>query len=342
MSLFSAEGMWVLLGIALTVYALSGGADFGSGVWDLLAPRRHKDKTRTYIEHAIGPIWEANHVWLIFLIVLSFTAFPRAYAVVSVAFHIPLLVALFGIVLRGAAFVFRSYGLSRSRVQARWSLVFAAGSVLGPFALGTTLGGMSSGDVRVEGSRVVSGLTAGWTTAFALGTGVFALVLFALLAAVYLAHRARRADEVELAEAFRRRALMTEGVAGAVAAFVLWRAKIDAPVLFDRLWSEVWALPLQGATAVCALVVVIALYKRQYAIARGAVIAQVALVILGWGAAMGGAIVLPDVTLANAGTRPETLAALAWPLGLGTLALIPALVFLFSVFERHSKERVSS
>ncbi len=339
MTLFSAEGMWVLLGIALTVYALSGGADFGSGVWDLLAPRRHKDKTRSHIEHAIGPIWEANHVWLIFIIVLSFTAFPRAYAVVSVAFHIPLLIALFGIVLRGAAFVFRSYGLSRSKVQARWSLVFAAGSVLGPVALGTTLGGMSSGDVRVKGSQVVSGLNAGWTTPFALGTGVFALVLFALLAAVYLAHRAQRSNEVELAEAFRRRALATEGVAGAIAAFVLWRANVDAPVLFERLWSEPWALPLQGATAACATVVVIALFTRRYLVARGAVMAQVALVIVGWGAAMGGAIVLPDVTLANAGTRPETLAALALPLGLGTLALIPALAFLFSVFERHAQEQ---
>lgn len=337
--MITAEMMWWAMGAILILYALTGGADFGGGVWDLLARKKERSVVRAHIEHAIGPIWEANHVWLIFLIVVSFTVFPRAYSVVSVAFHIPLLIALFGIILRGASFVFRSYGMWNQEAQRGWGIAFGAGSVVTPVALGITLAGMSSGQVQVSGRMVTSVPTAGWVSAFAVVVGLFALALFSLLAAVHLAGRARRDQQLDLATYFERRALAAEVVAGFLAAAALWRASVDAPLLFDGLWDRAWTLPLHVATAAAALAVVAGVLTRRSLLMRGAAMVQVALVVIGWGAAMDGAIVLGAVTLENAGTRPETLDAVVLPLGIGSALLVPALLWLFSVFERPKPER---
>src|SRR5262245_53745272 len=114
--------------ISLILYALLGGADFGGGMWDLLASGERARKQRAAIAEAIGPIWEANHVWLILVIVLLFTAFPRAFAVMMTALHIPIAAMLLGIVLRGTTFVFRSYDSKADDVQRRWGTVFGISS----------------------------------------------------------------------------------------------------------------------------------------------------------------------------------------------------------------------
>src|SRR5215211_2274038 len=163
---------------SLILYALMGGADFGGGVWDSCARGPRAERQRKIIADAIAPIWEANHVWLILVIVLLFTAFPRAFAAMMTALHIPLTAMLVGIVLRGSAFVFRKYDMKDDHVQRRWSFVFGVSSVLTPLLQGVCLGALASGAIGVVDGQVVTGFFAGWTGGFAVACGVFAVGLF--------------------------------------------------------------------------------------------------------------------------------------------------------------------
>src|SRR6266478_1747537 len=173
----------VFILLSLIIFALMGGADFGGGMWDLLAFGPRAKRQREIIADAIAPIWEANHVWLILVIVLLFTGFPRAFAAMMTALNIPMTVMLLGIVLRGSAFVFRKYDVKDER---RWSTVFGVASFFTPFFQRVILGALTTGLIRVEQGRVLTGFMAGWLTSFALSCGVFALGLFAFLAATYL------------------------------------------------------------------------------------------------------------------------------------------------------------
>lgn len=323
----SPELYYALMGVGLVAWSLTAGADFGAGVWDLFARGPRKAQQRETIAHAIAPIWEANHVWLIFVIVVMFTVFPKAFAAVSIALHVPLTIALVGIVLRGAAFTFRAYGVG-GRGEG-WGPVFAWSSLFTPVALGVSLGAIGTGHIRLEAGRVTTGFFAGWTTAFALGVGLLALALFAMLAAVYLSADA----EGEVKEDFRKRALTFEVTAGAVAFLTLLAAERDAPELFAALTGSGWTVAIQLSTATCALATVALLYLRRYAIARLTAASQVTLVVLGFGLAMEGHLVRPDVTVADAGARPEVLAVLPPALAVGALLLLPSLFFLFRVFK---------
>src|SRR6266478_446043 len=191
--------------VSLTAYVLFGGADFGGGVWYLLASGPRRAQQREVIAKAIAPVWEANHVWLILAIVLLFTCFPRAFAVIAIGLHIPLTLMLIGIVLRGSAFVFQSYGGGGGRV-------FATASLVTPVLLGICVGAVASGAVgdagRGTGEGFYAGYIAPWLTPFAVAVGVFALACFAFLAAVYLT---LEAEEPELREDFRQRAFIAAG-----------------------------------------------------------------------------------------------------------------------------------
>ncbi len=324
----------VLLGVAVTVYVLTGGADFGGGVWDLLARGPRAGAQRKAIARALAPIWEVNHIWMIFVVVTLFTAFPHAFAVVTTALHVPLLLALFGIVLRGSAFVFQAYGLQARAARRRWHRVFAWASALTPVCLGMTLAALSSGDIRLDAElRVTSGFFAGWTTSFALCVGLFALALFALLAAVYLASEADGRGELELRDDFRRRALASEALAGGLSLLVLWRAAVEAPLLFEGLLGARWSIPVQFATAFAATGVIAALALARMRVARVLVVIQVSLVVLGWGLAMQGHLILPDMPLERAGAQASVLGPLPLVLLGGSLVLVPALAWLFRVFK---------
>jgi cytochrome bd ubiquinol oxidase subunit II len=329
------EQVFLLLGVAVGAYVLTAGADFGGGVWDLLSRGPRAAAQREAIHHAIAPIWEVNHIWMIFVVVLLFTVFPDAFAVVSVALHIPLVLVLIGIVLRGSAFVFRAYGMQPNEVRARWGRVFAWASAVTPVFLGMTLAGLSSGDIRVDARGFVSsGFLAGWTSLFAISVGLFALVLFALLAASYLAVRADADGELELRDDFRRRALACEAVAGVMAAVVTWRASVDAPQLFEGLLGAAWSIPVQASTAAIAGAAILALATHRVALARLLIMLQVSLVLLGWGLAMNGHLILPDVHLHDAGASEAVLASLPWVLLGGAVVFVPALLWLYRVFVR--------
>src|SRR5436853_3282711 len=143
--------------VSLTFYVLMGGADYGGGVWDLLAWGPRTRQQRELIAQALGPVWEANHVWLILVIVILFTGFPPAFAAIATALHIPLTLMLIGIVLRGSAFTFRSYDRREDNVQRRWGRIFAIASLITPILLGLVVGAIASGEIRIRGGVVTSG-----------------------------------------------------------------------------------------------------------------------------------------------------------------------------------------
>ncbi len=322
-------GTWLVMGAGVVAYALTGGADFGGGIWHLFSRGPSAERQRRAIEHAIAPIWEANHVWLIFVIVLLFTAFPRAFAVISVSLHVPIGLSLLGIVMRGAAFVFHAYDLRDRDERGPWAAAFGVSSLLTPVALGDVLGALSTGAIRWDGSRVTSGFAAGWPTPFALLTGLFAAALFALLAAVYLA------AEVEdgLKEAFRRRALAMEVACGLLALTVFLVSEQGAPSLHDGLARSAWTIPIQAGTAAAAVLTLALLHGRKYRAARFTAPLQVGLVVVGWGLAMSGKIVVPDVGLHDAGTQAAVVDALLVALAAGAAVLAPSLWYLFRVFK---------
>ena len=320
----------VFILLSLILYALMGGADFGGGMWDLLATGPRARLQRKAIAEAIGPIWEANHVWLILVIVLLFTGFPRGFATMMTALNIPLTAMLIGIVLRGATFVFRKYDSQVDAVQQRWSTVFGAASFFTPFCQGVTLGALATGAIRVENGQVITGFYAGWLTPFALACGVFALGLFAFLAATYLTLDTK--NEPELQNDFRRRAIGSGLTLAPIALVVFFTSKTGAPSMYEGL-TRWWAPLLLVWTSLFALSALVALWRRWFFAARIAGVGQVTVILLGWSLAQYPNLVTPDVTVRNSAAPEATLRLLVLALGLGAIVLLPSLVFLFRIFK---------
>ena len=306
---------------SLVVYAISGGADYGGGVWDLLARGPRRQAQRELIAHAIGPIWEANHVWLIFAVVVLFTAFPPAFAAICVALHVPLTLALLGIVLRGSSYVFRAYGDPAH--AARWGVVFAVSSLVTPLVLGAAVGALAAGLELRDGFPAV-GLWGCWLAPFPLAVGGLSVVGFAFLAATYLWSEAA---DAELAEDFRRRAAAGQAVAAGVALGCLPLAPAS---LRAGLWSAGGVLVFVGLA--CA-VTVWALARRRAAVARLGAAAQVAGVVAGWGLAQAPDLIPGELTVRGAVAPAATLELTVVVLGVAGVVLIPAFYALLRVFK---------
>jgi cytochrome d ubiquinol oxidase subunit II len=320
--------------VALTGYALTGGADYGGGVWDLLASGPRRDEQRRLIADAIGPIWEANHVWLIVAVVVLFTGFPGAFGVIGTILHIPLTILLVGIVLRGSAFVFRSYGRNDRAVVERWGLVFSIASVVTPFFLGVVVGAISSDAVgRAMGlppdASFAERYVRPWFAPYPIAVGVFALALFAMLAAVY---SARATNDGALSEDFRRRGLVAAVLVAFAAAATLAGASLTAPRVATGITATPWAGGLHVLTAIAALSVIAALAARRYRIARVAAAGQVTLILFGWALAQYPFVVPPSLTIRNSAAPSETLELLLAGLVAGALVLVPSLRLLFKTF----------
>ena len=318
--------------VALTAYVLLGGADFGGGVWDLFATGERRERQRELVAHAIGPVWEANHVWLILVVVLLFTCFPPVFSRLAIALHIPLTLILLGIVLRGSAFTFRSYGGDDEPVQRRWGRLFASASLITPLLLGVGVGSVAGGRVRPPtGSGFVADYIMPWLSPFTASVGVLTLVLFAFLAAVYLTVEA---GEDALREDFRRRALAAGGLAFVVAMTTLALAWREAPLVWAGLVASPRAIPVHLLTGVCAVTALWALWRRRYLVARGFAAAQVVLILWGWALAQYPWLLPPDLAIRDAAAPPITLKLTIGTLGLGALVLFPSLAYLFRVFKR--------
>ncbi len=313
---------------ALTMYALFAGADFGGGVWDLLASGEDADRQRDTIARAIAPVWEANHVWLVIAIVILFTGFPLAFGVIGTALHVPLTLALVGIVLRGASFVFRAYGSPDNRAERSWGRLFAGASVVTPLLLGAAVGALTEGRIRVIDGRVTTSLVRPWITPFAALVGVFTLTLFAFLAAVYLTVEANTAD---LVEAFRKRAIAA-AVGVAVLALAVFVAAEGAPPIRAALTRSAWAIPLHAATGACALMTFVFLYTRAFGWARWTAAGQVCFILWGWALAQFPFLIRPDITLYNSAAPPATTRLLLVLLATGAIVLFPTLIYLYVLF----------
>ncbi len=318
-----------VIGAAILIYLLSGGADYGGGVWDLLASGPRKDQHRAVIDRALAPIWEANHVWLILVVVVLFVGFPRAFATITTALHIPLTVLLLGIVLRGSAFVFRHYGRGGRFERQAWGAMLGGASVITPIMLGVCVGALGSGEIRVDDGRIVSPLDAGWTEPFAWAVGGITLALCAQLAAVYLCVRLK---DPKLQEDFRQRALGASVAAGAFAALGLALSGSGAPVLRQGLVDSLWAFPLHVVTGSCAIATIVMLWTRRYELARAFVIGQCAGIVIGWGLAQGPFMIVPDLTYVDAAAPASVLEMMLGILAVGTLLLVPSFLWLYSLF----------
>jgi cytochrome d ubiquinol oxidase subunit II len=324
--------------VALNAYVLFGGADFGGGVWDLLARGERRAEQRDLITHAIGPIWEANHVWLVLVMVLLFTCFPPVFAALSITLHIPLSLMLIGIVLRGSAFTFRSYGSAHDAEQRQWGRVFAIASLLTPVLLGISIGAIASGRVgkamRLDHARGASNFVelyvAPWLTPFSVGVGVLALALFAFLAAVYLT---MEAEDERLREDFRARALWSALAVFVVAFAVLIVALATDTHVGPGLTRSTWAIPFHIATGVAAVWAIWALWARRFHVARVAVAVQVTLILWGWALGQYPYMMPPTLTIADAAAPERTLNLTLWALALGAMVLFPSLAYLFRIFK---------
>ncbi|MEU3859653.1 cytochrome d ubiquinol oxidase subunit II [Streptomyces sp. NPDC028722] len=323
--------MWV----GLTCYALFGGADFGAGVWDLLAGgARRGDAQRRLIEHSIGPVWEANHVWLIFVIVLLWSGFSPVFAAVMSTLYVPLTLAALGIIARGAAFAFRK--ASSELWQRRlFGACFATSSLVTPFFLGAVAGAVASG--RVPAGLAQGNVITSWLNPTSALGGVLAVLTCAHLAAVYLCADADREGDAELARGFARRAVGSGLASGAVALAGIAVLHADAPQLFHGLTHR--ALPLVVLSAVSGVVGLGLLTRRRYVAARGASALAVAAILWAWGAAQYPAMLVGSLTVSGAASQPAVLSACLISLACGAVLLIPALWLLYGTFQRAETDR---
>jgi cytochrome d ubiquinol oxidase subunit II len=331
MILFSPDVILAgILLVSLTLYALTGGADYGAGVWTLFGRGARGQAQRAVIARAIGPIWEANHVWLILVVTVLFTAFPPAFALISIRLHIPLTLLLLGIVMRGASFAFRSHDVGSHPLHSTWDALFGTASVLTPVLLGVTIGAIASGRLQRSSPDFLGTFVWPWLAWFPFAVGLLALSLFAFLAATYLI--LETLDE-KLRETFRRRALSSSVAVGVMALAVFVLARREAPLIHHALISEMLGRPMFTLTILFGIGTIVALWRRRYVWARMAAISEVSAILWGWGLAQYPFLVPYSLTIHGAAAPPMTLKLLLGALVLGALILFPSLYYLFRVFK---------
>jgi cytochrome d ubiquinol oxidase subunit II len=321
-----ADGVAAILLLATTAYVVLAGADFGGGVWDLFASEPRKRAQRIAIAAAMGPVWEANHVWLIFLIVGLFTAFPTVFAALSTALFVPFTIALIGIILRGAAFTFQTHGYEAAGRLAPWGIAFGAASIIAPAFFGAALAAVAMGAVRASGGQSVF---AGWASWLGVDLALLAVTLCAYLAATYL--MVETEDDPPLQADFRRRAIGAALVSGALALLGLVIAWREAPMLWSELTGR--GLPLLIIALINGPIAAFAVWRRSPRLARIAVAAQIVFVLWAWAVGQWPAIVPPDFSIHGAAAPETTLRALVIIIAAGMVVLAPSLWLLFYVFK---------
>src|SRR5829696_764768 len=298
-----AESVLGIMFIGLIAYGLFGGADFGAGIWDLLAGgTRRGSRQRDLIEHSIGPVWEANHVWLIFVLVVLWTAFSGAFAA-----------------------VITTLGMRRFLGAG-----FALSSLVTPYFLGAVVGGVASG--RVPPGIATGDVVTSWVNPTSVLGGVMAVLVCAYLSAVFLCADAKREGADDLVDEFRIRALGTAAVTGVVGLAGLFVLRSDAPLLWDGLTGR--AAPVIGLSVVAGVAAVVGLVLRRYVVSRLASALAVTTILVGWAVSQYPYVLVPDVTIEEAATGRATLEAMLLALAVGAVVLVPSLVYLYVLFQR--------
>jgi cytochrome bd ubiquinol oxidase subunit II len=325
----AATFILALTWLSLTAYAVFAGADFGAGTWDLLAGSADRGRPRRrLIEHVIGPVWEANHVWLIFVLVLLWTAFPPVFAAIASTLWIPMTLAALGIIGRGSAFAFRKT-VTEVWQQRLFGATFAVSSVATPFFLGTIAGAIASG--RVPPGLAKGDTVGSWTSPVAVLAGLLAVAACSFLAATYLCRDAARDGDDALADWFRLRALGSGVVAGALALATLVVTHADAARLFDGLTGRAFPLVLLSVLAGIAALALVAV--RRFTSARIAAALAVTGLVWGWGVAQYPHL-LPGLDAHAAAAVPTTLDAVVVTSLIGLALLAPSMYLLLRLFQQ--------
>lgn len=319
----------LVLFVGILAYCIFGGADFGAGFWDLTAGGSERgSRPREVIDHSIGPVWEANHVWLIFVFVVLWTSFPPAYESIWVTLFVPLAFAALGIVLRGSSFAFR-HALLSTRDRRAAGAVFAFSSVLTPFFLGTAAGSIASGRVPAGGE---TGQLDTWVNPTSVLGGVLAVCATAFLAATYLVWDARRLADDEMVGYFRRRAFASAFVSGLIAFAGIFVLRADADYLFDGLASR--ALPFVILSAASGLVSLWLLRRDDPRGARLAAVAAVGSIVIGWGVAQWDYVLPESMTVEQAAAPTATLEVIVLVTIIAAVIIFPAIAWLYVMAQR--------
>jgi cytochrome d ubiquinol oxidase subunit II len=310
-------------------YAVLGGADYGAGFWDLTAGGAERGREpRHLVDLSLAPVWEANHVWLIFCLVMLWTGFPGAFAPIMTTLYIPLGLAALGIVVRGSGFAFRKVFV-RTEQQRVVGAAFAASSVMTPFFLGAVVGGIASGRVPARGN---GDPLASWLNPTSLLGGALAVLACAFTAAVFLAAEARRRGEAHLDDYFVRRARVTAVVTGVVALGGIAVLHADAPRLFDHLLGR--ALPLVLLSGLCGGASLLLVRRLDPRLVQAAAVSAVGAIVAGWGVAQYPYLLGTHVTIAEAAAPSSTLTALAVVAGAALVLVVPSVGLLFTLAQR--------
>ena len=330
----SADAVAIVLWIGATAYAVFGGADFGAGLWSLLAGGRERgQRPRELIDWAIGPVWEVNHVWLIFVLVVLWTGFSSAFEAIFSTLFIPLSLAALGIVLRGSGFAFHKTA-RRARGRVMYEELFGVSSLLTPFFMGTVVGAIAGGRVPV-GNATGDAVTS-WLNPLSLLIGALFVATCAYVSAVFLVSDARRAGAPDLEHYFRTRALIAAVVTGALAAAGLVLLHSDARYIFDGLTGD--ALPLVILSLVCGLAVLVLLRRGARRGARPLAVGAVAGVIWGWGVAQSPYLLPQKLTIDDAAAPSATLTGILIVFGVAVVLVLPSIALLFTLVQRNLVE----
>ncbi len=320
-----ADILMAIILAGLVLYVVLGGADFGAAVWQVLAGRGpHAEAIREHAHDSMAPVWEANHVWLIFVLTVLWTAFPEAFGSLASTLTVPLFAAAIGIILRGAAYALRAGTSSPAQVRVI-DMVSAVASVLTPFALGAAVGGIASG--RVPVGNAAGDLFSSWLNPTSIIIGALSVATSAYLAAVFLAADAVRREEHDLAPEFRRRALVAGVVAGVLAVAGVVALRFDARGLFDELVGGP-GLPGVIVSVLAGLLTFALLWRGRHEAARYTSAVAVAGIVAGWALAQSPRV-LPGLTLRQAAAPHDTLVATLVAVLAGGAILFPSLALLF-------------
>jgi cytochrome bd ubiquinol oxidase subunit II len=312
--------------LGLIMYATFGGADFGGGIWNTLASGPRKEAQRHSLFLAIGPVWETNHVWLIFVVVVLFMIFPSAFAALFIALLIPLVLALVGINFRGAAFAFRHFGEQSGRRAPLMARTFGLASLLTPLFMGMAVTAPAAGSIRLRDGEVLSGLWS-WMTPFTFLGGLTGLAICAYLAPIYMTVR----TQGELREDFRWRGMAAALVLGVLTTLMIPLAAFTAPLFFERLVTPRTLLVVALAVA-CGLATLLLLWRRRFLAAQITAGGTVAATLAGFAAALYPDLIIGQLSLSAAAAPRPTLLVFFAVLPIGVAILVPALVLLYWTF----------
>lgn len=315
----------VLIGIIM--YAAFAGADFGGGLWTALAsgPRAHEQREGLF--HAIGPVWETNHVWIIFVVVVLFSCFPRGFEYLSIALLVPLVFALVGINLRGAAFVFRNFGKYKRHELPATETVFSISSIMTPFFLGMAVSALGAGHIRIANGQVQGELWSAWITPFTIIGGLIGLAICAYITPFYMMVRTIG----ELRDDFRARAVAAAVVLGILTSMEIPVAFFNAPLFFERLIHP-FPLLFISLSVICGSSTLILLWKRAYLPAQLLADVTIAFTITGFAAALYPDMIIGQLTYSQAAAPESTILAIIITFPIGALLLAPSLYLLYKTF----------